>query len=519
MRTRLALIGLVLGAALLTPAVASAHPLGNFTINHYARAELSAGNLYLRYVLDMAEIPTFREQARVDAAGGLRPYAAERVRALAPGLVVSVDGRRLGLVPVSQTASYHPGAAGLHILRLAAWYRAPGAPRLARRPHAVRLADRTYAGRLGWKEVVVHATSGARVTGSNVPSADTSDELRHYPRDLLSRPLDVQQAAFTWTPGAGPGLVGPLTRDPESRVADESPGGVGGLIAGHLSVGVVLLALLLAMGWGALHSLSPGHGKSMVAAYLVGTRGRARHALLLGAFVTATHVTGVLLLGLVTLWLSSWILPETLFPWLNLASALLVVGIGGWVLWTRLRRERDRRSHARAHRLGRPHDHAAARAAAPRPEPALVGATMGGSGRNLVAGDHDHARAHHERGHGHHHHGPGGHTHAPPDDLGMRSLIAVGASAGMIPCPSALVLLLGAISLHRVGYGLVLVLAFSVGLAGVLSVIGLLVLYARRLVDRLPLGGRLAGAVPVASALAIVAIGALLTARALPNLL
>src|SRR5262249_52616691 len=331
-------------------ASASAHPLGNSTINHYARAELSGGNLYLRYVLDMAEIPTFREQTRVDAAGGLRPYARERVRALAPALVVNVDGRRLALAPVSETASYHPGAAGLRILRLAARARAPRAPAPARRPHVVRLADRTYAGRLGWKEVVVHATSGARVSSANVPSKDTSDELRHYPRDLLSRPLDVQQAAFTWTPGTGAGLVGPLTRDPESQVDDHAPGGLGGLINGDLSVGVVLLALLLAMGWGALHSLSPGHGKSMVAAYLVGTRGRSRHALLLGAFVTATHVTGVLLLGLVTLWLSSWILPETLFPWLNLASALLVVGIGAWVLWTRVARERMRRArHAHHH--------------------------------------------------------------------------------------------------------------------------------------------------------------------------
>jgi nickel/cobalt transporter (NicO) family protein len=470
------LIALAAVAALILPAAASAHPLGNFTINHYARAELSGGGLYLRYVADLAEIPAFRERGAVEAAGGLTPYARARTRALARDLVVRVDGRRVPLSPVSQVAAYHPGAAGLQVLRLASWYRVPPAALPTSGAHRVALRDETYAGRLGWKEVVVRATSGARVAGAGASATDTSDELRHYPRDLLSRPLAVTEADFTWTPGSGPGLVGPLTADPESRVEEHGSGGLGGLVDGDLSVGVVIVALLLAMGWGALHSLSPGHGKSMVAAYLVGTRGTARHAFILGGFVTATHTIGVVLLGLVTLWASAYILPEDLYPWLNLAAAVMVVGIGAWVLWSRSRRLRRERAHA----------------ATP-------------------AGGHHHHHHHHE-------HGGGGHSHAPPADLSMRSLFAVGASAGIIPCPSAMVLLLGAIALHRVGYGLVLVLAFSVGLAGVLSLIGLLVLHARRFVDRLPLDGRLAAAVPVLSALVIVGLGLYLTARAVPNL-
>jgi ABC-type nickel/cobalt efflux system permease component RcnA len=135
--------------------------------------------------------------------------------------------------------------------------------------------------------------------------------------------------------------------------------------------------------------------------------------------------------------------------------------------------------------------------------------------------DHGHAHGHshaHDHGHGHHH-GPGGHTHAPPEDLSMRSLLAVGAAAGIIPCPSALVLLLGAIALDRVGYGLVLVLAFSVGLAGLLSLIGLLVIYARRFIERLPLDGRVASAIPALSALAIIALGMVLMVKAIPPLL
>jgi nickel/cobalt transporter (NicO) family protein len=484
---RLAVLVAAIAAALLVPASASGHPLGNFTVNRYARAEASGGALYVRYVVDMAEIPALRERSAVDAAGGLGPYAHRRARASAASLVLTVDGARLPLAPVSWTAAFHPGAAGLKTLRLAAWYRAPGAAGIPRRAHRVELRDTSFPGRIGWREVAVRASSGARAADATVPPGDRSDELRHYPRDLLSRPLDVAGASFTWTPGTGGGEVAKLSRDPESAVADSSPGGLAGLVDGDLSAGVILLALLAAIGWGALHALSPGHGKSMIAAYLIGSRGRARHAFLLGAFVTLTHTATVVLLGVLTLSASELILPETLFGWVNLAAGLMVVAIGGWVLWTRSAGVRARVAHRRAHTRGRAHHH------------------------------HDHAHHHHhEHGHGH---GEHGHSHAPPSDLSVRGLAAAGVSAGLLPCPSAMVLLLGSIALGRVGYGLVLVVAFSLGLAGVLTGIGLLFLYARRLMERLPLGGRLAAAVPVASAAVIVCLGVVLTARALPGVL
>ncbi|HTI34278.1 MAG TPA: sulfite exporter TauE/SafE family protein, partial [Miltoncostaea sp.] len=321
------------------------------------------------------------------------------------------------------------------------------------------------------------------------------------PGGLLKNPLVVTSGSFTWTPGSGPGAVGAEVGDPTSAVAEPSQSGLNGLLDDDLSPGVVVLAVLLAMGWGALHSLSPGHGKTMVAAYLVGTRGSARHAFVLGAFVTVTHTIGVIALGLVTLFASRYVLPEDLFPWINLVAALLVVGVGLWAGRGRLVALRRRLAHDRDHRLGRTHAH------------------------SHDHHDHHHGHDHgHGHGHDHHHghahdHGPGGHTHAPPEDLSMRSLMAVGASAGLIPCPSALVLLLGAIALDRVGYGLVLVVAFSLGLAGLLSAIGLMVLYARRVVDRLPLDGRLAAAAPAVSALIIVALGIVLTVRAVPGVL
>src|SRR5205823_2825707 len=208
--------------------------------------------------------------------------------------------------------------------------------------------------------------------------------------------------------------------------------------------GVLLFLLLAAFGWGALHALSPGHGKTMVAAYLVGTRGSARHAVALGATVTITHTIGVFALGLVTLALSQYVLPEQLYPWLTLVSGLLVVIVGASVLRSRIRAAR-----AQHH----PHH------------------------------DHDH----------YHHH-----------DLTWRSLVAMGASAGLIPCPSALVVLLGAIAQHQVALGLILIVAFSLGLAMTLTGLGLAVVYARQLTNRLSFSSRLATALPSISAVVIV---------------
>ena len=515
------LVLMVLAAFLVGSAAAQAHPLGNFTVNHYARAELSGAEIYLRYVADLAEIPTVRERSRIDARGGLGPYAAEMAGELAGDLFVSVDGRRAPLEPVSQVATLHPGAAGLETLRLAAWYRASLPASLGGGSHRVTVRDETFSGRLGWREVIVRASSGA-VVGAGAPTADLSDELRSYPDELLSRPLDVARAEFGWTPGRGTGVVGPMTRDPESPPAEAARegGGFASLVEGDLSAGVIAVALILALGWGALHALSPGHGKSMVAAYLVGTRGTARHAFLLGAFVTVTHITSVVLFGLAALWLSEFIVPETLFRWLSLVAGLLVLAIGGWVLRGRLRRFRAGRR-----RIGAP---GSAPAVKP-PEVALAGARVHadgppghGHGQHGHRHEHEHHRHEHSHGHDHDHHhdhGSRAHSHAPPEDLSVRRLAAAGLTAGLLPCPSAMVLLLGAISLHRTGYGLLLVAVFSLGLAGLLTLIGLLVLYAREFMERLPLSGRLARSVPVASALVIVALGVVLTARAVPGLM
>lgn len=483
---RLLLI-VVASFGLLVPALAGAHPLGNFTVNTYVRVEASGSALYVRYIVDRAEIPTLREQDRVRAAGGLDGYAVAQARDLVHGITLSVDARRVQLAAVSQQAVESPGAAGLQTLRLAVWYRAV----VTARGGSVSVRDGNFGGRIGWHEALVRTSAGA---SADSPSAvnDVSDELRHYPAGLLSSPLDVRQASFDWTPGDGPAQIDGLGA-PEAPPPAKNTGFVSGLVQHDPTVGVVLLALLAAMGWGAVHALSPGHGKSMIAAYLIGSRGSARHALILSGFVTVTHTLSVIGLGLITLWASELILPETVFAWVNLAAALFVVGIGLWVVGLRVRSERRRRAHERAHHHGHGH-------------------------RDDGHGDHDHGHHghdHHDHDHGH---GAHGHSHAPPADLSFKGLAAAGISAGLLPCPSAMVLMLGAISLGHAAFGLVLVMAFSLGLAGVLAAVGLLFLYARRFMDRLPLGGRIAQAIPVASAVVIVGLGIVLTTRAIPAL-
>jgi nickel/cobalt transporter (NicO) family protein len=436
MKKLVLLAGLVV--ALAAPAAASAHPLGNFTINRFSRVEVSGPRLYVRYVLDLAEIPTF-QAGRIDPAA----YA----RRIARGVRLTVNGRPVRLVAGAQALAHPPGAGGLRTTRLEVILRGT---RLAG-PADVTYRDTNYADRIGWKEIVLGGASSR------------SHELRSYPKDLLSSPLDQTSVSTRLAPRSGPDVPPALssgrTLAAPDRVADS---GFARLIGrDRLGFWVVLASLGLALFWGAAHALSPGHGKSIVTAYLVGQRGTSRHAAVLGLTVTVTHTIGVFGLGLVTLLLSRFVVPDHLYPWLNLVAGLLVVGIGASVLRMRWR-------HRRAHARDEHHHH-----------------------------HHDHA------------HGPG--------DLSMRSLLAVGVSGGLLPCPSALVVLLAAISLHRLAYGFVLILAFSVGLAATITGIGVVAVLARSAFSRLSFEGRILRLLPAASAALILGAGILMTIHAIPK--
>jgi ABC-type nickel/cobalt efflux system permease component RcnA len=451
-RRRRPLAGLAAVALTLLLAPASeAHPLGNFTVNHLSRVSIGAHRIDLSYTLDQAEIPTFQER-------GLAPQEvlARKVAEARRGLELTVDGRRLPLTPEpGARISFPMGQGGLHTTRVEARFEAR-----VEAPQRVTLHDRTFPGRLGWKAVVVAPGPGTDVR-STVPATDPTQGLRHYPGDLLKSPLDQREASFAVQPGSGRVEAPDGTHG--SGAENKSGDGLASVFADAASGrGVLILLLLAAFGWGALHALSPGHGKSMVAAYLVGTRGTARHAAALGATVTIAHTAGVFALGLVTLGLSQYVLPEDLYPWLTLTSGLLVVVVGIGVLRSRVRKAR--------------------------------------------------AEEHHHHAHDHHHH----HTH----DVSWRSLIAMGASAGLIPCPSALVVLLGALSQHQVALGLLLITAFSLGLAATITGIGLAVVYARTFLSKLDFaGGRTASVLPAVSALVIVAVGCVLTAKAVPGVI
>ncbi|MFN2468667.1 MAG: nickel/cobalt transporter [Gaiellaceae bacterium] len=443
---------LVAAAALLAPVAASAHPLGNFTVNRYGEVIVSGDRAYVVYVLDLAEIPAFQARRR-----GLD--SRRLVARIARGLELAVDGRRAALVPVRHRIAFPDGQGGLQTLRLEIVLRGPALDRESR----LSYRDRNYAGRIGWKEVVVRGERGAEVLSSTVPADGASDRLRAYPDDLLSSPLDRNAATAVVDPGPVVGVapsLGPGKADrAPGRAADS---GFASLIGrGDLSLLVILGSLGVAFFWGLVHALSPGHGKAIITAYLVGQRGTPRHAAYLGLIVTVTHTIGVFTLGLVTLLLSEFIVPDDLYPWLNLASGLLVVGVAAGIIWARL---------------------------------------SGGHG--------------HEHPHDHDH----GHSHLP-EQPGWRGLVAVGVSGGLIPCPSALVVLLAAISLHRIGFGLLLIVAFSAGLALTITCIGLLAVLARGAFRRVNLEGRLVRLLPAVSALVILAVGVAMTLRALPEVI
>ena len=471
---RLAVL-LALLAALLAPAAASAHPLGNFTINRYSRIEPSGNRIYVLYVLDLAEIPTFQARDEVRAEGTSR-YAQTLAARIARGLRLSVGGRFLGIRELRHELAFPPGQAGLETTRLEILLSSPPLP--SGRPVRISYRDTNYAGRLGWKEIVVRSSSGARVTSSSAPSRSVSDELLAYPKDLLSSPLDVSSAGARIVVGAGPGtppsLVPAAVLERRAAVRNVADSGFAALIGrGHLGALVILASLAAALFWGAAHALSPGHGKTIITAYLVGQRGTPGHAALLGLIVTVTHTIGVFALGVVTLALSQFVVPDRLYPWLNLVSGLLVVGIGASVFYSRFR---TRLAHARAHARGLEHDH-------------------------HHAHDHDH-------GHGHSH---------VPEGPGLRGLVAVGVSGGLLPCPSALVVLLAAISLHRIAFGLLLIVAFSMGLALTITGIGLIAVFAKRAFGRMSFQGRVVGLLPALSALVILVVGLVMTVHALPK--
>ena len=513
--------------ALWWPAApADAHPLGNFTINHYTRIDVTGEGIELFRVLDLAEIPSAQELPRIDAGGD--SWAAAKASELRQHMTLRFDGKELALSDVSHELKIGEGQAGLQVVRLEVRYRAALPAGWRDGDARIAFEDANYADRIGWREVVVRVGSGVELVASDVPAESVSAELTAFPTGLAS-PLDVRAALFAVQPGAGaplPAISSDAARATRgntdstlTRFAD---------LAGkdRLTPGVIAIALLAAVGFGAVHALSPGHGKTVVAAYLVGSRGTAKHALLLGLTVTITHTSTVYLLGGIALYLSEYIVPEKLYPWLGVSSGALIVLLGTSLFYGRLRASGLGSSAARWLRARLS---IATRQTALAGEAGALSIAMPSARSTRSTHEHEHEHEHGAHG-GHddkrpHSHGIGpAHSHAIPGQDGepvtWRSLIGLGIFGGMIPCPSAIVVMLSAIALHRVAFGLVLIVAFSVGLAGVLTAIGFALVYARALTARVPALQRIAdragqseGVLPMAvRVFPVAAAGAVITA-------
>jgi len=478
--------------------------LGNFTINQYCGLQVAATTMQVHYAVVYGQLPAIQELHAADANGDGVTSEAERnvyVGRLAPkftdDLELLVDGVRVPLQATHWSSSL-PTETGGFSLRVDMDFSAalPAGPR-----HVIQFSNRNYAGRMGWHEIVVTPLQPVGVYDSDAFSTSITGGLTEALQALPEGgPLDERTVHLSMDAAGLP--VGAPALRPRSdsgavtaatTAANSTESGwlmratrqlVNTISAPQLKPGVVLLTLLAALLLGGVHALSPGHGKTIVGAYLIGSRGTPRHAVFLGLTVTATHTLGVFLLGFATLYASRFIVPERLFPMLSLLSALLVLGMGMVLLIHRGRMAR--------------------RAWLQRTAPnGLIFVPVHAHGVYT----HDA----HEPGGLMHSHGGAMHSHLPPgadgEQVTWKSLLALGISGGMVPCPSAMVLLLAAIALNKTAYGMLLVLIFSVGLAITLTAVGLVFLYARSRIRPFGPAKRWTELLPIMSASFITVVG------------
>lgn len=571
--------------------------MGNFSISHYAGLTIERNSIEVRYLIDMAEIPTFQEMqltgitAQLDDPR-LAAYLAGKATELASGLTVSVDGQPVELRVVNQNVIFPPGAGNLPTMKFGFVYRGEFTGNCAEETCRLEYEDSNFSGRAGWKEIIALAGSGVVLESSTAPGTDRSAQLSNYPTDLLNSPPQDLRANIVFSAARTNGSalasqtttsnIGPMrhANGPSANTATQSaPGRLPAEAAGdrsgkievkaneqttprnaftelmatkHLSFSVAWIAALIAIGLGALHALEPGHGKTIVAAYLVGAKGTARHAVFLGTIVTISHTAGVYLLGGVTLYAQKYIVPEQLYPWLGVLSGLLIAGMGGYLFLQRYGGATHGHTHSHGHGpfehthgpFGHLHVHAYAAGTGhlrthesdghQHPPPDWHDhlhdhphqsdhSNLQAHAHNDAHGIHEHAdgtiHSHaHSREHSHPH--VSGQTMPAAPDAGKKpsaaQLLVLGITGGMIPCPAALVVLLSAVALHRVGFGLFLIVAFSLGLAAVLIAMGLAAVYAGRLMSRIPRDGALIQRwLPLTSAAMITILGWVIVIRGL----
>ncbi len=490
--------------------------MGNFSINHYSGIRLmheqNRSTVELRYIIDLAEIPTYQEiqNASLVAQPGdpsLAPYLARQAALWSKSLTLEINGHPLNLTPSSRTVIFPPGAGGLPTMKIGIVYRATIPAAEAAKSLHLHYVDNNFEGHAGWKEIVV--TPGHDVSlPANPFQQDRSQQLTDYPTNLLNSPPQDLEATLDYTIAtliSPPVTPRPLAATVTSQKLIPTPSAAATpqpqalvlapnkqttprnrftelMLSRQMSLWFLISAAFLAAGLGALHALEPGHGKTIVAAYLVGSRGRTRHAVGLGLLVTAAHTAGVYLLGAIVLYASRYIIPERIYPWLSIFSGLVIAVLALYLLlraWTGLATEEVH-------------------------EEAVLHTHWYSLRRSPIETEADLVRAA---------------TLANPEEktVPLRQLLLLGITGGIIPCPAALVVLLSAVSLHRVGLGLFLIVAFSFGLAAVLITIGIAMVKARSLLARYrsdsPLIQRW---LPLASASVMLLAGLAIAGAALP---
>ncbi|WP_159766490.1 HoxN/HupN/NixA family nickel/cobalt transporter [Streptomyces sp. HM190] len=561
-------------ALVLVPSgTASAHPLGNFTVNRYDGLVAAPGQLGIHHVEDLAEIPATQAGPAIERQGRAG-WARERCATAAGDTEVTVDGRTVEVTVVSSRAQERPGQAGLKTLRVECRLRAP----LPDRAVDVRFHAAVDSGP-GWREVTAQGDR-MTLTGSDVPEESVSDRLTDYPQELLQSPEDTAVASLQVRPG-GPALAQREGDAPGASIlprgADRWTRALDDLVSSHdLTLGFGALAFGIALFLGAMHALAPGHGKTLMAATAAARdRARMRDVLPMAASVTITHTLGVVALGLLVLAGSA--AAPSVITWLGIASGLLVMTAGVTLArraWLNRRlaltpghthgHDHDHthghdHGHGHTHGHGHGHGHHShdhghggghspthhhAAEPEPRKQLALAHAHPRAHGeahthdhghRHAPGHEHAHDGAHtHPHDHDHDHtpapkrsllgggltHTHGGVTHTHPTAPTLRGTILLGFAGGMVPSPSAVVVLVGAAALGKAWFGLLLVLAYGIGLALTLTAAGYAVVkaggWAARVLDRGQ--GRLGGptaalvrrTVPLASALLVVVLGAAL---------
>lgn len=509
--------------------VANAHPLGNATVNHYDGLHLYPDRLTDQAVEDIAEIPTLQRKSLIDRNGDGKlddaeraGYASGQCAAMASADDIAVDGRRLTLHVDSSSYTERPGVIRLTVGRLECQL-SSNADLSGHR--SVTLSSAWDSAGIGWHEITAVGT-GLALQQSPFPATSVSDELRKYPNDMLSSPLNVRGGTLDVTAGSGTSTYAAAQHLPVAGVAvralNKLATAFNDLVGSrHLTVGIGLLAILLSMLLGAGHAFLPGHGKTIMAAYLVGRRGRLRDVVLVGATVTITHTAGVLVLGLI-ISITAAFSTTAAEQDLGIISGLIIAGVGLGLLVSALVRLRRHRQSPVVQQLS---------------ELALVPAGVAPaamsahdhSGHDHSGHDHHHGDEHshadtHEHSHADEHshghtHGPGlRHSHGPGFSRG--GLVGLGVAGGLVPSPSALLVLLAAIALGRTAFGIVLVLGYGLGMAGALTAAGLLLVKLRDRLGRIAAGRKLSAAnrliflMPFLTAALVLVVGVGLTLRA-----